>query len=192
MRGATPGLFTQFDQFCPGRRLKKELRLGTQEDVWREITALRDAVFDLISYSGTPLRDRDGNITLAVITLHDVTDGICQPTDLNDGRKGTWCFAQTPFKIAKSTAEVDLYFLGGEKTAPLIELQLKVRGCHEDEVEQWMRSAFGVPIENKANRVYWKNSFLWAAALLPSEPGRCVVYFLPIADNGAIALVKQL
>lgn len=53
IRGHTPDLFTLFDQICPGRRLKKELRLGTQEDVWREITALRDAVFDIISYHGT-------------------------------------------------------------------------------------------------------------------------------------------
>ena len=53
MRGWTPDLFTLFDQLCPGRRLKKELRLGTQEDVWREITVLRDSVFDIISYSGT-------------------------------------------------------------------------------------------------------------------------------------------
>ena len=53
MRGGTPDLFTLFDQLCPGRRLKKELRLGTQEDVWREISTLRDVVFDLISYSGT-------------------------------------------------------------------------------------------------------------------------------------------
>ena len=53
MRSGTPDLFTLFDQFCPGRRLKKELRLGTQEDVWREITGLRDSVFDIISYNGT-------------------------------------------------------------------------------------------------------------------------------------------
>ena len=53
MRGGTPDLFTLFDQCCPARRLKKELRLGTQEDVWREITSLRDAVFDIISYNGT-------------------------------------------------------------------------------------------------------------------------------------------
>jgi len=125
-------------------------------------------------------------------TLKDVTDGICQPTDLNDGRKGTWCFAQVPFKIAKSTAEVDLYFLGSDKSAPLLELQLKVRGCHEDEVEQWMRSAFGPPIESKASRVYWKNSFLWAAAMLPSEPGRCVIHFLPLAENAEIDRIKQL
>ncbi|HEX4417369.1 MAG TPA: hypothetical protein VH165_05690 [Kofleriaceae bacterium] len=125
-------------------------------------------------------------------TLHDATGGICQPTDLNDGRKGTWCFALPPFKIAKSTAEVDLYFLGAEPTAPLIELQLKVRGCHEDEVEQWMRSAFGPPIENKSTRAYWKNSFLWAAALLPSEPGRCLVHFLPISENAEIDRIKQL
>ena len=53
MRGWTPDLFTLFDQACPGSRLKKELRLGTQEDVWREITALRDVVFDIVSRSGT-------------------------------------------------------------------------------------------------------------------------------------------
>ena len=53
MRGGTPDLFTQFDQVCPGQKLKKELRLGTQEDVWREITAMRDVVFDIVSYNGT-------------------------------------------------------------------------------------------------------------------------------------------
>ncbi len=53
MRGWSPDLFTLFDQLCPGRRLKKEIRLGTQEDVWDEITALRDVVFDIVSYNGT-------------------------------------------------------------------------------------------------------------------------------------------
>ncbi len=53
MRGWTPDLFTLFDQTCPGRRLKRELRQGYQEDVWREITALRDVVFDLVSHGGT-------------------------------------------------------------------------------------------------------------------------------------------
>jgi hypothetical protein len=125
-------------------------------------------------------------------TLADVTDGICQPTDLNDGRKGTWCFAQTPFRIGGRTAEVDLYFLGTVKSARLIELQLKIRGCHEDELEQWMRSAFGPPIENKPTRAYWKNAFLWAAALMPSEPGRCLVHFLPLSENAEIARIKQL
>lgn len=128
-------------------------------------------------------------------TLHDVTDGICQPTDLNDGRKGTWCFAQTPFRIGrngKSNADVDLYFLGTEKTAKLIEIQLKVRGCREDELDQWMRSAFGPPVDSKSTRGYWKNSFLWAAALMPSEPGRCVVHFLPLSENAEIDRIKQL
>jgi hypothetical protein len=125
-------------------------------------------------------------------TLHDVTDGICQPTELTDGRKATWCFAQTPFKIGQRTADVDLYFAGSEPTAKLIELQLKVRGCHEDELEQWMRTAFGPPIENRSTRAYWKNSFLWAAALLPSEPGRCLVHFLPLSENAEIDRLKQL
>jgi len=125
-------------------------------------------------------------------TLDHVKGGVCQPTDLSDGRKATWCFAQTPFKVGKSIAEVDLYFLGAEKTAPLIEIQVKVRGCHEDEVDQWMRTAFGAPIDNKSNRGYWKNSFLWAAALLPSEPGRCLVHFLPLSENAEIERIKLL
>jgi hypothetical protein len=125
-------------------------------------------------------------------TLRDVTDGICQPTDLNDGRKGTWCFAQTPFRIGKRNADVDLYFLGTDKTAPLIEIQLKIRGCHEDELEQWMRSAFGPPVDTKSTRGYWKNAFLWAAALMPSEPGRCLVHFLPLSENAEIDRIKRL
>ena len=125
-------------------------------------------------------------------TLDNIKGGVCQPTELGDGRKSTWCFAQQPFKIAKSVAEVDLYFLGSEKTAPLIEIQLKVRGCHEDEVEQWMRTAFGVPIDSRSTRGYWKNSFLWAAALMPSEPGRCLIHFLPLSENAEIDRIKQL
>jgi hypothetical protein len=127
-------------------------------------------------------------------TLGNVTDGICQPTDLSDGRKATWCFAQPPFRIgkSKSAAEVDLYFLGTEKTARLIEIQLKVRGCHEDELEQWMRSAFGTPVDSKSTRGYGKNSFLWAAALMPSEPGRCLVHFLPLSENAEIDRIKRL
>ena len=123
-------------------------------------------------------------------TLADVHDGKCQPTDLSDGRKATWCFAQTPFKVGKRTAEVDTYFLGTEPTAPLIELQLKVRGCVEDEAERWMRTRFGPPIESKSTREYWKNSFLWAAAFMPSEPGRCLVHFLPLSENAEIERIK--
>ncbi len=125
-------------------------------------------------------------------TLKSATEGVCQPTDLTDGRKATWCFAQTPYKVGKRVADVDLYFLGTEPTAPLIEIQLKVRGCLEDELDQWMRTSFGAPVETKATRGYWKNSFLWAAALMPSEPGRCVVHFLPLSENAEIARIKQL
>jgi hypothetical protein len=124
-------------------------------------------------------------------TLRDVSDGKCQPTELNDGRKATWCFAQIPYKIGSRSAEVDLYFLGTDPAARLIEIQLKVRGCHEDELEQWMRSAFGAPIDSKSTRAYWKNSFLWAAALMPSEPGRCIVHFLPLSENAEIDRIKQ-
>jgi hypothetical protein len=124
-------------------------------------------------------------------TRKDITEGLCQPTDLNDGRKGTWCFAQPPIKTGGGIAEVDLYFLGTDKTAELIEIQLKVRGCREDALDQWMRTALGPPIETKPTRGYWKNSHLWAAALLPSEPGRCIVHFLPLSENAEIERIKQ-
>ena len=46
-----------------GRNLKKELRLGTQEDVWREVAALNDAMRDLVSDGGkrSTLRCRFGH-----------------------------------------------------------------------------------------------------------------------------------
>lgn len=131
-----------------------------------------------------------GPYRFAHTTRQSIHDGVCQPTDLSDGRKATWCFALPPFKIGKSNAEVDLYFLGTEPTAPLIEIQLKVRGCHEDEVESWMRQAFGAPAETKPTRAYWKNSFLWAAALMPSEPGRCLIHFLPLTEASEIERIK--
>lgn len=125
-------------------------------------------------------------------TLKDSRDGVCQPTDLSDGRKATWCFAQPPYKVGKRVADVDLYFLGTDPDAKLIEVQLTIRGCVEDEVDRWMRASFGPPIESKSTRAYWKNSFLWAAALMPSEPGRCKVHFLPLSENAEIERVKKL
>ncbi len=148
-----------------------------------------------------------GNYKFGRTTRAQIHDGVCQPTELTDGRKATWCFALPPGPAGKGVAEGDAYFLGTEpqgldqmtkeqreqalSALPLIEVQLKVRGCVEDETERWMRERFGPPIESKSTRVYWKNSFLWAAAFLPSEPGRCLIHFLPLSENGEIERIKQ-
>jgi hypothetical protein len=123
-------------------------------------------------------------------TRGQIHDGNCQPDVLEDGRKAIWCMALPPYKVGTKAADVDAYFAGTDNTAPLIELQLKVRGCIEQEAEAWMRERFGTPIENKATRVYWQNSFLWAAAELPSAPGRCVIHFLPLSETTEIARIK--
>lgn len=106
-----------------------------------------------------------------------------------------WCTALTPIKVGNRAASVDAYFLAAppytEMTAPLIEILISVRGCVEQEVVQWMRERFGPPIENQATRVYWKNSFLWAAAFVPSEPGRCLVHMLPLSETAEIERLKQ-
>lgn len=152
-----------------------------------------------------------GKYRFGTTTRANVHEGNCQPTELTDGRKAVWCFALPPIKVGKRVAEVDAYFLGSDppplpdtatkeevaarnkaqEALPLIELQLKVRGCNEDEVDRWMRERFGPPIESKSTRQYWKNSFLWAAAFLPSEPGRCLIHFLPLSENAEIERLKQ-
>ena len=124
-------------------------------------------------------------------TRGSIHDGNCQPTNLRDGRNATWCMALPPIKVGDTAAEVDAYFAGTEKTAPLIELQLKVRGCREDDADRWLRARFGPPIEAKSTREYWKNDFMWIAAKLPSEPGRCLIHFLPLSENQEIARIKQ-
>lgn len=124
--------------------------------------------------------------------LKDANEGVCQPTDLTDGRKATWCFANKPFKIGQRTANVDLYFLGTQKDAPLIEIQISVRGCDEDELAQWLRTNFGAPVDQKPKRGYWQNPHLWIGALLPAEPGRCVVHMLPLSEQAEIARIKGL
>ncbi len=133
-----------------------------------------------------------GRWTFTRSTLADARKaGVCQPTELADGRKATWCFGLQPVKAGGRVAEVDLYFAGAADDAKLIEIQLKVRGCVEDDLDRWMRERFGPPFETRPLRAYWKNSFLWAAALMPSEPGRCVVHFLPLAEGSEIERIKQ-
>jgi hypothetical protein len=117
--------------------------------------------------------------------------GRCQPTELSDGRKATWCFGVQPFKIGGRVTEINLYFKGAEDDARLLEIQLQTRGCVEEDLEKWMRTNFGPPFETRPGRGYWKNSFLWAAALMPSDPGRCIVHLLPISEGSEIERIKQ-
>lgn len=128
-------------------------------------------------------------------TAGKLRDGNCRPDTARDGRQIIWCTALTPIKVGKRAANVDAYFLleppYTEETAPLIEILISVRGCVEDEVVQWMRERYGPPVENKATRVYWRNSFLWAAAFVPSEPGRCLVHVLPLSESAEIERLKQ-
>lgn len=127
-------------------------------------------------------------------TAANIHDGNCRPDTARDGRKILWCMALPPIKVGARAANVDAYFLltppYTEATAPLIEVLVSVRGCVEDEVVQWMRERFGPPVENKATRVYWKNSFLWAVAFVPSEPGRCLIHLLPVSEQAEIDRLK--
>ena len=138
-----------------------------------------------------------------------IYDGVCQPTELTDGRKATWCFALPPIKIGNRAADVDAYFLGQEtaenaklpekqrkpalEKMPLIEVQFKVRGCVEAETDQWLRSHLRLvpdPQQSKGALEVFHNHFLWVGALLPSEPGRCLIHVLPTSEAAEIERIK--
>jgi hypothetical protein len=109
--------------------------------------------------------------------------GRCEPTDLDDGRKATWCFANPQLHVAGRPAAVDLYFLGATPDAPLIEIQLQVRGCKEDALSLWLRKSFGEPVEDRGTWASWSNGSVFVIGELPSDPGRCMVRVLPRSEQ---------
>lgn len=120
-----------------------------------------------------------------------VKTGRCDPHTAEDGRAMTWCYGGSAYQIGARPAELDLYFLGTADDSPLVEIQLKIRGCHEQELDQFMKREYGKPIETSGPVTYFQNSFLWAASIIPSAPGRCLVHFLPLSEQPEIARLKQ-
>jgi hypothetical protein len=82
----------------------------------------------------------------------NATEGICAKDTTSAGRAVTWCHTMPPMKIANRTATVDLYFDGHGDDGKLIEIQLGVRGCVEDDLDRWLRSALGPPKETSGHR----------------------------------------
>ena len=118
--------------------------------------------------------------------------GLCDATTPNNSdRKITWCHQMPPLKITNRNTSVDLYFEGHADDGKLIEIQLSVRGCVEEDLDRWLRGVFGPPRETRAGRGYWQNSFMWIAALMPSEPGRCLIHLLPLSETSEIERIKQ-
>lgn len=125
-------------------------------------------------------------------TRKDATTGVCSPTTLTDGRTATWCYGFAAPQISGRTVELHTYFEGTEPSGRLIEIQLKVRGCVEQDVDEFMRRAYGTPVATKSTRTYWKNSYLWAVAMMPDEPGHCLVHILPLSEAAEIKRLEQL
>lgn len=122
-------------------------------------------------------------------TLKDAT-GHCDPTDLPDGRKGSYCFMQQPLDIAGSTADVDLYFAGTDPNSQLIEEQLKLHGCREEPTLAFLSKLFGTPLATKGAKVFWQNHYVFVAAIAPSEPAQCLIRIFPLSEKSEIAKVQ--
>jgi len=139
--------------------------------------------------SPAPEYDGIGVWKVTRTTLKDAT-GRCEPTDLPDGRKGSYCFGQSPLKLAGAPTEIDLYFDGVEPTSKLIEEQLKVRGCREEPTLAFLRKLFGTPFGTKGAKVFWQNRFVFVAAIAPSDPGQCLIRVFPLSEIAEIQKIK--
>ena len=121
--------------------------------------------------------------------LRDAT-GRCEPTDLPDGRKGTWCFGQPGLRLGGQDASVDLYFGGTEPDARVIELQLQFRGCREEPLTAWLEKTFGAPYERRGTRAFWKNGSVYVVGALPESPGRCSIRMLPRSEEAELERLR--
>jgi hypothetical protein len=123
-------------------------------------------------------------------TLADAS-GRCDPTDLEDGRKGMWCYLQPALKVGEQAAAIDLYFGGTAPTAPVVEIQLQVKACRSEDFDTWMRTSFGNPSERKGNRGLWQNRYLLISADLPGSASRCIVRIFPRSEQAMFERVKR-
>lgn len=125
-----------------------------------------------------------GKLTLAK------APGRCEPTDLPDGRKGSWCYAQPKIGIAGMNADVDLYFGGTEPTSKVIEIQLQLVGCKEPVLLGWLKKNFGAPVEERATQAFWEKAAIYVVGELPSPSGRCLVRVLPRSERAEYERLK--
>jgi len=125
-----------------------------------------------------------GKLTLAK------APGRCEPTDLPDGRKGMWCYAQPKLGIAGMNADVDLYFGSAEPSSKVIEIQLQLVGCKEAVLLGWLKKNFGVPAEERATMAFWEKASIYVIGELPAPSGRCLVRVLPRSERAEYERLK--
>ncbi len=117
--------------------------------------------------------------------------GRCDPTDLPDGRKGTWCYAQPKIGVAGMNADVDLYFGSTDPSSKVIEIQLQIRACKPGPLAMWLKTNFGAPVEERATKTFWENANVYVVGELPSESGRCLVRVLPRTETAEYERLRQ-
>ena len=117
---------------------------------------------------------RVDNLTLGM------ANGRCDPTDLPDGRKGTWCYGQPKLGLAGMNADVDLYFLGTTPASPVIEVQFQIAGCKEEKLLSWIKTNFGAPVEDRGTKAFWEKRTLYLVAELGP---RCLLRMLPKSEE---------
>ncbi len=131
-----------------------------------------------------------GNWDVPHATARQVKDGRCDPVDLNDGRRGVWCYGLPGPRMGSQPAQVDAYFSDGTAAgsavgsganldAPLVELQFSVRACTPTEVDRYLRDRVGIPVQSGRGRAFWENRAILVAADLPDAAGACTIYVYP-------------
>lgn len=114
--------------------------------------------------------------------------GRCDPTDLPDGRKGMWCYAQPKIGIAGMNADVDLYFGANDPAAKVIEIKFQIPGCDDDKLHTWLKQSFGTPSEDRGTKLLWQLPVIYLIAELGP---RCLVRVLPKSEQAEFARLSS-
>jgi hypothetical protein len=59
-------------------------------------------------------------------------------------------------------------------------------------LESWLETNFGEPIEKRTGRGFWKTELMFVAAMLPETPASCLLRLLPLQETAEIDRVKLL
>ena len=103
----------------------------------------------------------------------------------------TWCFGAPPIRLGEQPATVDLYFVGHDDSALLVEIALRVRGCKDKEAEAALVGALGPPTESRNKLRFWKSRASFVAAKLRVSGVACEVSFVDPNDKARIERLER-
>ena len=97
-----------------------------------------------------------------------------------------WCFLAREIPLGDQSASVDLYFRGTKPDAPLDEIILEVRACHEEQALAALVKALGEPDESPPRRRIWRRQHAFILGRFRDGETSCQINFVDPSDQKRI------